>query len=334
MHTVLPMQSQGRFQLVKHSGHTFDAAGVVVSLGVSVEETALANNYFTIEGAAFCASLGPNQVSMRVSTSGIPPSAGRIGAPIRTSTTLVSAATSRSLVPDDDGRVWWRKTYRFTFPATPGLPTVVIRQASAAVTGGPLAGGVTTGAVSAALLNGPGGDTTSVVVDMATESFDVVWEYTEYFYPEVTGSFTTRTIDGLGSVLASTIHTYLIRPANLNNTADADKGWGSLALRLFPYLSASPATIKLGLGTLGFAGSEPTFSEEISPSSVTLPDPAPGAGQYLVQANLSFDDTTTTELINCAQFVLGHTEWQVSFDPPVAKQARHLASFSFGIVTR
>lgn len=169
---------------------------------------------------------------------------------------------------------------------------------------------------------------------MATESFDIVWEYTEYFYPEVTGSVTVRTVDGSNVLLAETVHTYIIRPANLNNTADADMGWGALADRLFVYMSAADSGIKLGIGTLGFAGSEPTFSEYVNPSSVTLAVPVPGALEYVVRANLSFDDTTSTHEINCAQFVLGHTEWQVSFDPPIIKQQRHLATFSFGIITK
>lgn len=334
MHASQPVQSVGRFQLVRHTGHTYDAAGAVVALGETLAATPLADNYFTTTGAAFCASLGPNQVSMGVSTNGTPPAPGRIGASVRTSSTLVSASTDRSLVPDSDGRVWWRKTYRFSFPAAPGLPTVRLRQASASVTGGPLALGVTSGVVSAALLNGPGGDPTAITVVMATESFDIVWEYTEYFYPEVTGSVTVRTVDGSNILLAESVHNYIMRPANLNNTADAGKGWGALADRLFVYMSAAPATIKLGLGTLGFTGSQPTFSEYINPSSITLTDPIVGAIEYVVRANLSFDDTTSTHEINCAQFVLGHTEWQVSFDPPIIKQPRHLATFSFGLITK
>lgn len=334
MHIQLPFRSQGRFAVIKHTGHKFNEAGELVELGRELESTPLADNMFTAIGAAFWASVGPNNVSMNISDSGSPPSVSGPGRILRTSSALVSSSTTRSLVPNDDGDVWWQKTYRFSFPSSSGLGTVTIRQAIASVTGGPLTGGVTNGIVSAALLEAPGGGFTEVTVDMATEDLDVVWEYTEYFKPEFAGEFTVRTVDGFGSTISTSTHTYVIRPANLNNTADASKGWGALAARLFPALVFAEANVQLGIGTIGFAGSEITFSESLHPSSVTLPTVSVGASEYVSKAHLSFDDTTSTDEINCAQFMLGHTEWQVAFDPPVIKQSRYLATFSIGLLTR
>lgn len=327
------IKSTGRFQLRKHTGHTFDDAGNVLKFGKILEQTPLINNFFTDEGRAFLISTGSNQVSMNLSTDGTPPSESGIGAILRTSTTLVSAFTSRSLVPDADGNVWWRKTYIFNFPIDGGFGVETIRQLIASVTGGPLTGGVTNGAVSASLILGPLDVPTEVVVDMATESLDVVWEYTEYFPPEVIGTITATVIDGSGNILSTTNHSYILRPANLNNVSDSNKGWGELLLRTFPSFSASTTTIKLGLGSIGFAGAEPTFTEVLVPSSVDVPLPTVGVSPYVVGVHLLFDDTTSTGLIDCAQFMLGHTEWQVSISPPVVKQSKHLATFNFNLIT-
>lgn len=334
MHVQFPIKAQGRFGIIKHTGHKYDSDGRLLELGRELESTPLADNYFTKIGSAFWASHGPNNVSVGLSSSGSPPEVSGVGVIFRTSSNLVSSTTTRSLVPDSNGKVWWRKIYRFTFPATAGLPVAIIRQASASVTGGPLAGGVTSGVVSAALLEGPAGGFTEVRLDQAAEPLDVIWDYTEYFNPEISGFVTVKVVDGLGLILGSSVHSYVIRPANLNNTSDSSKGWQALADRLFPSLTVSTGSVQIGLGNIEFTGSQPVFIESLNPSEVNSPDALVGMPEYVIKARLGFDDNTSTNQIDCAQFMLGHTEWQIQFDPPISKQSRHIATFSIGLIAR
>ena len=260
-----------------------------------------------------------NTLSIAISSSANVPTLNGYGviAPgtiTRTSTTLVSSSTNRRNDPDENGNVWWRSTYRFSFPAVPGDVLTTFRQASATVGGNP---------ISIAMLQGPSGAEAAIQVDLAEESFDVVWEFTEYVAAETTGVVAANVRDGSDILLGSTEHYWTMRPANFDNSADNTMGWLPVAGRNLPGMSIATNRVKVGVGTIGFADTEPSFDEYFQPESVSgVPVPF-GVTSRSVTAILSFDNTTTDEIIDCAQFMLGHTEWQVAFDPPIIKKSRH-----------
>lgn len=310
----------GRFSLIKHTGHKFDAGGRLVELGQPLSETPLAPNTFFPIGGSFAVSEGPNVVTLGVGGAGS-------AVPLIESSSLVSAAVSRSTVAGADGRAWWRKTYRFSFPAVPGGGAVTLFKGFARVTGGPLQGGVTTGIVSVAdLVPGVSG----VVVDRATESFDLVWQYTEYFRLTEEGSLTVRTFDGLGRLLEETAHSYELRPANIDNVDTAGDGWFASDDASFCRMPTASTSFVCGLGTIGSELEEPVFSESLPATDVSPVVPSAAGGGSSVVATFGFDSTTTEE-VNCARIFLGHTDWQVQFTPPIQKKSSHQMKLSFDL---
>lgn len=319
MKILAPMDARGRFS---------------VYVGGDPVPRAVVNNVFTREGSAFLAAPGPNYVSVGLSSDSESPDLFGPGSVFRTSSSLTESFVSRALVPDENGLLWWRKSYRFAFPAIPGSGSKTIRQLVAMVDGSVLVGGVSSAPVSAALLKLADGSSTRVVFDQSTEDVEVVWEYTERFLPEYVGTVQVVKRNGLGATLYSGDHSYTLRPANLNNTDSSLKGWGDLAGRLFPSTQVSSAAVKLGTGSLGYAGSEPAFSEWFNPASVTPPVANPAADQFIVSCSLSFDNAVSSRSISCAQFMLGHTEWQVAFDPPIEKTNSQVARIDLSLTTR
>ena len=332
MNIQLPIVAHGRFKLIKHTGHKFDDAGNVIELGRVLEETPFCDNVFTHYGSAFMVGDGTNTLSLSVSNSAAPPTLDGYGptpsgAVTRTSTTLVSSSTNRRADPDENGRVWWRSTYRFAFPIVPGGGIVEFRQAAAVVNSSASintpSGPVSSGPVSIAPLIGPNGEESSVRVNTELEAFDLVWEFTEYVPNEVTGTVVGRTVDGMDVVLASETYTWKVKPANFDNSSDPNQGWLPISGRDFPRTTTATNRVKVGVGEIGFADTQPTFTEFFNPDSVVKGIPVLQVPPVGISVTLGFDSTTTTETIDCAQFMLGHTEWQVSFDPPIQKQARH-----------
>lgn len=232
----------------------------------------------------------------------------------RTSTTLVSSFTNRRNDPDENGNVWWRSTYRFSFPAVPGDVLATFRQASATVGGNP---------ISIAMLQGPSGAEAAIQVDLSEESFDVVWEFTEYVAAEMTGVVAANVRDGSDILLDSTEHYWTLRPANFDNSDNNAMGWMPVSGRDLPGMSIATNRVKVGVGTIGFVDTEPSFAEYFQPESLSGTAVPIGITSRSVSATLGFDSTTTDEVIDCAQFMLGHTEWQVVFDPPIVKKSRH-----------
>lgn len=325
MNINLPIGAKGRFKIIRHTGHKFDSEGSVVEFGRVLDETPFIDNVFTYFGSAALLNPGSNELSVEVSTSATLPTLDGYGpmppgVVARKSTQLVSSSNDRRADPDENGMVWWRATYRFTFPQLPEGQIVEFRQVAALISTSSAINGVTEAPGSIAMLQGPDGSDSSLRLDMGQEAFDVVWEFTEYVLAESSGVVTIRYLDGNNTTLNQSAHTWIVRPANFDNTSNAGMGWRPITGKEFP--NTSIGAIGIGTGTIGFVDTQPLFDESFGPDSATRS--RLGMTTINVSVSLGFDKTTADEVIDCAQFMLNHSEWQVAFYPPIRKQERHL----------
>lgn len=298
----LQIAAQGRFKIIKHTGHTFDANGAVVQFGRVLHETPFSDNVFTNVGRAAYLSGGEVPLTARLGTSSVAPTASSVSmGGVRSTATLVSVATTRRNVVDENGQIHWRTTYRFAFPIS-GSGTVSYKQAAI--------WSPAFGYISASLLKDQDGSPTLIVLDQAEEGVDLVWEFNEYVPAEQHGSVVAQYTKG-GSVIATTTHNWILRPANFTNVSDPDQGWKAIETAVLPSSPVNAARILAGFGILGFLETQPTFDESFNPDTV-----GPFYGVW------GFEDTPA-DGFNIAQFMLGHSEWQMSFDPAIAKTSRH-----------
>lgn len=320
MYIDLPIAARGRFKLIKHTGHKFDEAGNLVELGRVLEETPFQNNTFTDYGSAFILDRGSHQISV-----------GLAGAVSFSSTTTVETSTTRSTTPDEDGMMWWRTTYRFTFAANPALSAkpvrltrVYVSLTSSTYVWVPLGGGfipVYGGTISICDLEN------SIELNRSNENIDVVWEFTEYVPSELKGTVRGWTFDG--NYMASDFVTYewTLRPANFGNSADTDRGWLPMTGRDFPGMRAS--LLRAGVGTIGQRTTEPSFSEVFTPEEAGVATATVTVYSNTASATYGFSATPSAGTgIDCLHFVLGHFEWQVQINPSIAKKASHKMNLS------
>lgn len=307
----LSLRAQGRFKLIKHSGHKFDENGKVLEWGKVLDETPFSDNVFTNAGRTAYLSAGGVPLTAILSTSSIPPTVSTISIPAtRSSSTLIDVFVTRQNVPDDAGLIHWRITYRFTFPSVALGAGVRFRQA--AITSGAF------GTVSASLLKDQVGNPSSVFVDQSEEAVDLVWEFNEYIPHETSGTIEARYVKG-GSVINTSTHAWVLRPANFTNVSDIYKGWGEILTNQLPHITLDTDYVLAGNGEFGFAETEPTFVESFEAESVNV-----------VTARWGFDATPIYG-VSIVQFFLGHMEWQISFDPPLPKATRHTLDVTLNI---
>jgi len=300
----------GRFKLIRHTGHVRNAAGEITQLGEVLEETPLTDNVFTNAGRA--AMLGGSAVPLvaKIGTSGAAPTATDVNLGAERSTAdLVSVATTRTNAVDGSGLIHWRTTYRFAFPIA-GTGTVSYKQAavwSAAF-----------GYISASLIKTADGSPTAVTLDQDTEAVDLVWEFNEYIPAEKSGTVVVPAVKG-GSVVSTTMHHWILRPANFTNVADTAKGWAAIDTAILPSSPVATGKLTAGSGTIGYLETAPTFTESFHPDT---------AGSFYGQWGF---ESTPAAGVSAAQFMLGHTEWQVSFDPPLPKTAKQLLKIALAL---
>lgn len=292
----------GRFKLIKHTGHKFNEAGEIVQHGRILHETPFSDNVFTNAGRAAYLSGSNVPLTARIGTSSTPPNTGGVSpGSIRSTTTLVSVATSRRNVVDVNGQIYWRTTYQFTFPIG-GAGIIAYKQAAI--------WSPAFGYLSGSLLKDQKGIPTQVSVNHADETLDLVWEFNEYIPAEQRGSIIAQYTKG-GGVIATTAHNWILRPANFTNVDDTDKGWRAIETAVLPNSPIDVDFIKAGSGTLGFLETQPTFDEAFNPET---------AGSFYGVWGF---EAVAVDGFNIAQFMFGHSEWQISFDPPIAKTLRH-----------
>lgn len=338
MNIDLPIQAKGRFKIIRHTGHVFDENGRLVKMGEIVKESPFADNLFTYYGSAFYLNKGDHAVSVSVSSSPVPPTMNGPGVNVsavitRSSSTLIESVTSRSGLPDSEGNLYWRTTYRFTFPQIVGGSVATFRQAAASVQSTepvfvPLGSGaipVTSGPISAAMLE------SSFTVDMANEDFDVVWEFTETLNVEKVGIVAIPVVDAFGEIKNISEHAYRIRPANFFNTDNDHAGWNEMTGIEFPKTTTLPWNFQCGVGVIGDYASQPVFSETINVETAEINAPSLGGTSCAVSLAYGLTDTTPSETINCVRLLVDHTDWQIDFNPPISKKARHRFLFNFNI---
>lgn len=298
----LHVAASGRFKLIKHTGHVFNAAGELVQLGQVLEETPFSDNVFTNAGRSAYFSGGAVPLTARIGTSSVPPTVSSVSMfGFKSTTTMVSVATTRRNVIDEDGLIHWRTTYRFSFPIS-GSGTVAYRQAAI--------WSPAFGYLSASLMKDQDGTPTKVVLDQAEETVDLVWEFNEYIPAEQRGVVVAQYTKG-GAVIDTVSHNWVLKPANFTNVSETDQGWAAILTAVLPSSPVNAARIKAGSGTIGLLETEPTFDESFNPESV---------GSFYGMWGF---EAVPVDGFSVAQFMLGHSEWQVSFDPPIAKALRH-----------
>lgn len=338
MNIRLPVGAKGRFKVIRHTGHVFDEHGRVVELGRMIEETPFSDNLFTYYGSAFFLNNGTHTVSVSVSSSQVPPSLFGFGTNpnsvvIRSSSTLVSSITDRSGLPDESGNLYWRTTYRFTFPAIVGGGVATFHQAAALINSTqpiyvPLGSSgipVFSGPASISMLDAP------FTVDMANEAFDLVWEVTETLGIELRGSVNVPVVDAFGATKSVSSHEYTLRPANFFNIDNDHAGWSEVVGSDFPSTKLLPWSFQCGVGVIGDYASQPVFSETINVESAGFSAPWLGGVSGVASLVYGFTDTTPSKTINCVRVLLGHTDWQIAFDPPLVKQTRHRFLFNLNL---
>lgn len=316
MNITAPIGATGRYKIIK------------VRDGLDVEESPWNDNAFLYGGIAFMLHNGANTIACNVWGRNIN----------RSSSSLTSVMTTRNSLPDADGNLMWRTTYRFSFPAAEGQPAGVLTNGGIGVHSDvpvwvPVGAFLipSSGArMSEAALIGTNGEESVYFVDMATESFDVVWEFTEYVKAEATGTAIIRTIKS--GVLVSDAETnWRVLPANFDNTSDSSQGWLPVSgLADFPAMLAQMVTV--GAGTIGGIGTQPMFTDTVSLKSLRVNDvvmvPAIKSNVATVTLNLGPDNAV---LVNVARFKLGHFDFQCEFDPPIDKKKTQEMDLSFTV---
>jgi hypothetical protein len=335
LHTI-PIRVRGRFKAVKHTGHKYDDHGNIVEFGKVLEETSFGNN--TITKTGFNKMLGATPAVGGGGTSGELVFVAGTGntAPAESQSTLVSYAgktnthvsttTTRNVTPDVNGDVWWRTTYRVTF--NPGsLGSGAVNIAEFGVVMGTAIGSVTgsTPIGARGLPVDGGGDPTTVSLDASTEYLDAIWEYTEWIPASVTGSV-NLTIDG--DVIA---HDYEVRPIWFDNTggsfnnrgwknASALSGWTFQAvLSVGVYDATNSNTVAYEGPLAAITGANPggTYNASNMPSAMVM-------AAYTTDSKLRDVELVWTPAygnidIGVVRVHLGHTQWQVSYDPVIEK---------------
>lgn len=228
--------------------------------------------------------------------------------------TFDSATTTRLGVPDDDAVLWWQVRYKAAYVPVAGRPVATLTHGAAYVSGGVYIAAM----MAQSQLLGAAGTAGSPVVDTAVEPFDLVWEFTEYVPAERRSTVTlTRSVSG---VVTTSVHEVIVRPANFLNVTDSDKGWKAIESAVFVNAVFDLAKIRIGIGTISIYSGAPTFDESWA------------AEEFVSSTMLATWGFDAVGDFDCAHVFLGHTEWQLSFDPPIHKTADDRLRIDFSLL--
>lgn len=334
------IRAQGRFRAVVHTGHEYDEFGNIVKFGEVLRETPFNNNKITLTGFD---KIFLNQTSNMVMVAG----SGNT-APTESDTTLASylgktqtvasATCTRNVTPDVNGEVWWRVTKRFTFG--PGsLGNVAVNVAEAGITTNLGLGSTTSSTPVSArgLLVDGSGNPTTVSVNNAVEYLDIIWEYTEYVKASVTGNV-TLTIDG-----SAVVHAYEVRPYWFDNVGGSynyggwrDVGgtdWGTRVSLVGNGTYTWPYAANCFEGTLvPISGSSDDRGGLGNGVQADIPiqalDPYTNGSKQRTQT-MTWLPVNANKNITIIRANLGHTAWQVSYSPAIAKVSTKQLDLSF-----
>lgn len=336
------VRAEGRFRAVVHTGHKYDEFGNVTEYGRVLRETPFSRNKITLTGfgkiltnqsANLCMVVGAGNATPNEADTTLQSYLGK-------SQTFASATTTRNVTPDANNEVWWRVTKRITFgPGSLGGSSVNVAEAGI-VTNVGLSGTNASTAVSARglIVDGTGSPTT-VSVNNAVEYLDVIWEYTEYVKASITGTV-TLTIDGV-----AVVHTYEVRPYWFDNVGGSYNfgGWRDVGDTEW-----GPNWSPVGTGTYTSPYATNCFTGSLVPISGTS-DGRGGLGSGTaadipIMSSSTYTTNSKNRSISCTwlpsnankditvvRVNLGHTCWQVSYSPAIAKINTKQLDLSFNL---
>ena len=329
------IRAQGRFRAVVHTGHEYDEFGNIVKFGKVLRETPFGRNKITLTGFD---KMFLNQTSNMVMVAG----SGNT-APAESDTTLASylgktqtvasATCTRNVTPDVNGEVWWRVTKRFTFgPGSLGNVAVNVAEAGITTNLGLEATTSSTPVNARGLLVDGSGNPTTVSVNNEVEYLDIIWEYTEYVKASVTGTVTLA-IDGV-----NVVHDYEVRPYWFDNVGGSYNygGWRDVG----------GTDWGTGVGLVGngtytwpyaancFTGSITAITGNNLGNGVKADIPVQALGAYTNGSkqrtqNMTWLPVNANKNITVVRSNLGHTAWQVSYSPAIAKVSTKQLDLSF-----
>lgn len=316
MNANISIAARGRYKFVKYRD------------GEQISESPWNDNAFLYGGVAFMLHDGANAISCVVDGDSAS----------RTSSSVSSVTTTRRTDPDENGNLWWKTEWRFTFPASPGRGIANFTRGNITVSSDvpvwvPLGGGqipYSAATLSTSALTGTDGDDAVYTVDQDVESFEVVWEFTEYVPAEVTGVVELVTWK-VGEIPARTPVSWRVLPANFDNTANPDQGWLPAEGNDFPAMRAGG--VVAGAGVIGDVTTQPTIDVELPNVTANIPRTTmvPGITSHTARAVF---EVHSEALVNVARFKLGHFDFQCEFTPPLDKKDWHELTILLTIAVR
>ena len=329
------ISAQGRFRAVVHTGHEYDEFGNVVKFGRVLRETPFNNNKITLTGFdKMFLSQVTNMVMVAGSGNTAPAESDTtLASYLGKTQTVASATCTRNVTPDVNGEVWWRVTKRFTFG--PGsLGNVAVNVAEAGITTNVGLGSTTSSTPVSArgLLVDGSGNPTTVSVNNAVEYLDIIWEYTEYVKASITGTV-TLTIDGV-----ATVHNYEVRPYWFDNVGGSYNygGWRDVGGTDW---GTGVALVGNGAYTWAFAancftGAITAITGNNLGNGVQADIPLQAWDAYTNGSkqrtqSMTWMPVNANKNITVVRANLGHTAWQVSYSPAIAKVSTKQLDLSF-----
>lgn len=330
------VKSRGRFRAVVHTGHEYDKFGNITRHGIILRETPFGNNKVTTTGFDKILQNQGGSLCMVCGSGNSAPAEGNslLDSYLGKTQTFATSSTTRNVVPDGSGDVWWRMTKRCTFgPGSLGGGSVNVAEAA-------IVTNVSFGSINSAtpinarglLVDGVGNPAT-VSVNNATEYLDIIWEYTEWVASSVTG-VVSLTIDGV-----ATNFDYEVRPYYFDNTGGSYNysAWANAGSNSWPgYSPIGDGTYTWSHASNVFAGPITAITGHNLGNGTRANIPIMSSDAYVAGSKQRTINMTWLPVnaniaggIGVVRVNLGHSGWQVSFDPKIAKVSTKQLDLSF-----
>lgn len=319
------VRSRGRFRAVVHTGHTYDSFGNIVRHGIILRETPFGRNTITDGGFDRLLTHTFSSIVMVAGSGNTTPSESdtTLASYLGKSATISSASTTRETTPDSNDEVWWRTTKRYTFgPSSLGGGSVNVAEAGVAF--GSIGSVNSSSPIGArGLLVDDMGNPTTVSVDNDVEYLDLIWEYTEWIPASATGTVELE-IDG-----TPTDFDYEVRPYNFGNTGGSfnSSPWVNASSNNIPgWYPAGDSTYTWSKATNVFAGPLDAITGNPLGNGTRAWIPIMSSSTYINGSKTRSLHCTWLPTqgnvvggIGAVRVDLGHSSWQVGFDPKIAK---------------
>lgn len=327
------IKAMGRFRAVVHTGHEFDEFGRIKRHGVILRETPFGRNKICLPGFNTVLT-GSGTIIMVAGQGNTTPTEGdgSLVSYIGKSQTVATSSTTRNTTPDGNNEVWWRMMKRYTFgPGSMGGGSVNIAEAGIVMGIGFSSVNGSSPVSARGLLVDGGGSPTTVSVNNAVEYLDIIWEYTEWVDASATGTV-NLTIDGV-----VTVHDYEVRPYwfDFTGASYTAAGWANAGSSSWPgWGPVGDSTYSWDEATNCFTGAITAITGNNLGSGTRGDIPIQTAAAYVTnskQRNITFTwlPLVGNKNISVVRANMGHTSWQISYDPPIAKVNTKQLDLSF-----